>query len=169
MAKLDTARKKGLRWCLFCKIYSYILKGLKNLYGFDQWHADNPITCRPYKLYIANLLNGFNPKVVVEVGCGLGDIICATTAKKRYGLDPDQGAIGAAKLLHPFSDVRWLRGDLSNLNFVGEDNIDILVAVGWVHLVSPDYLKACILPHGHRIKYIILDKFTEWSTPPFRA
>lgn len=160
--KIGTARKKGLKWCIFCKGYSFILKHMQMIYGFDPWHSDNLTSCRPYKKYVAVLVSDLCPHKVVEIGCGLGDIISNIEAFEKFGIDPSQPAISAAKLLYPFSNTRWLVGDLSDLNQVS-GHIDVLLAIGWVHEVSADYLENLISPHVNRISYILLDKFNYWQ------
>jgi hypothetical protein len=105
--------------------------------------------------------------VVVEVGCGLGDIISNIKSPIRYAIDPDKGAIRAARIVNPLSDIEWIVGDLSELDRV-RDHIDVLLAIGWVHVVSPEYLKKLIAPHYPRIRYIVVDKFNEWDNPPFK-
>ena len=44
-------------------------------YGFHPWHAAAPLSARPYRRTVAEMVNGVNPEVVVEVGCGLSSIL----------------------------------------------------------------------------------------------
>lgn len=165
--KFLTVKRKGIKWCFFCKGQTIVLKALSKIYGFDDWHANNPPSCRPYKEYVANLVNHLKPRVVVEVGCGLGDILAMVNCKTKYGIDLDKGAIKAAKILHPFSHTMFIEGDLSKVSEI-KSRIDVLFAIGWVHLVSPKYLENEILKIKDNLSYIVLDRFVDWDNPPFK-
>ena len=47
-----------------------------------------------------DLVNALTPERVVEVGCGLGDILSRIEARDRFGLDEDANVIRAARFLH---------------------------------------------------------------------
>lgn len=162
--KLDTAKTMGLNWCVFCKGHSLLLKGLQRAYGFDPWHAINPTGCRPYKKHVADLVSALQPERVVEVGCGLGDILVKIRCSERIGIDPELAVLKAASLVHPFSSVRWIAGDLSGLAGVA-GRIDVLVAIGWVHGVSPENLERLFAPHLNRIRHVVVDAFNSDANP----
>ena len=100
--KLITARRKGLAWCILCKPQSFILNFIRIIFKFDRWHSDNGFYCRPYKKHVADFVSSLNPMCVVEVGCGLGDIISSIRCRNHIGIELDSIAINAAKLIHPF-------------------------------------------------------------------
>jgi SAM-dependent methyltransferase len=152
--KIQTARSKGLRWCVLCTSWKLALSAAQKLLRFDPWHATNHAECRPYKRFVAKLVSDQKPRTVVEVGCGLGDIVSLIEAKQKIGIDPDKGAITLARLLHPRSP--FIVGDLTALDQV-TGPIDVVLAIGWVHVVSPEYLSSALAPHLDRISYIILD------------
>jgi hypothetical protein len=53
----------------------FVLTLLQKLYGFDPWHAEAPLSARPYRYTVASLVNALSPDCVVEVGCGLASIL----------------------------------------------------------------------------------------------
>lgn len=169
--KLTTFRTeiaaKGLANCVLCRLTIAALYGVRLLFPFNYWHAANPAVCRPYKRFVANLVNQLEPRTVVEIGSGIGDIIAMVHAPVRWGIDPDAPALTAARLVHPFNGARWRQGDLSALNQIPE-RIDVLLAIGWVHHAAPEYLESLIRPHLGRIGFVIVDRFTDWADAPFK-
>ena len=157
LRKLRTLREKGLRWCLFCQLPALGLRGLRKVYPFHVWHADNPSGCRPYKRFVADLVSSLSPAVAVEVGCGLGDIIAMVRAAERHGIDPDRAAISAARIAHPLASVQWAVGDLATAARL--PRIDVLLAIGWVHEVSREYLREQLAPLLGKTRYVIVDEF----------
>lgn len=156
--KLRTMRSKGLRWCIFCQVPNVVLGRLGDLLGLHPWHVRNRTICRPYKKFVADLVNGLKPDTVVEVGCGLGDIIAMVKAEFRYGIDPESRAIQFAPFFHPFSGVKWLEGNLSTVESIS-GQIDVLFAIGWLHDYSPDWVRSMIEPYLARTSHIIVDRF----------
>ena len=174
--KIQTARRLGLRYCIMCKAVSFLVRQLEKIVRTDSgsWHSDNLYTCRPYKSHVVGLVTALNPNVIVEVGCGIGDIISNIRAHSKYGIDPDAGAIKLAKILHPFSGVKWTTGDLNNLKEVPGE-IDALILIGMLHYISPEFLEQVLLSQLSRIRYLILDQFNDemalpWSDdhPPYK-
>ena len=42
-------------------------------------------SCRPYKREVVDIVNSLRPNSVVEVGCGLGEIVGRACARERFG------------------------------------------------------------------------------------
>jgi hypothetical protein len=126
---------------------------LFRIYEFDAWHANSPLSARPYRLTVARIVNELKPTTVVEVGCGLGGIISNINAEKRYGYDIDVGVIRASRFLHS-NDITFIHGDLS---VVSLKQIDVLVLVNWIHDISPQMLEGLITPLLSRTHYLLLD------------
>lgn len=141
-----------------CRIDRVWLGGLRRVFGFDSWHADAPYSCRPYKRKVVELANAFELATVVEVGCGLGDILSRVRAAERFGFDSDSRVIRAARFLHPHK-AHWIHGDGARVAPaipVGR-RIDCLIMVNWIHNLSPEQLEALLLPLLPRTQYLILD------------
>ncbi|QNN65720.1 class I SAM-dependent methyltransferase [Sphingomonas rhizophila] len=125
---------------------------LAKRFGFPpKWH--NPTSARPYRLLVAEMINRRDPRVVVEVGCGLGAILARLKAPHRIGYDTDAGALRAARLLRS-GGIEFKQGSLAE---VGEPAMDILVLVNWIHDVSPADLREGIMPLIARTRFLMVD------------
>lgn len=143
---------------LQCRAARLWLHCLRFVFGFHSWHANAPYACRPYKRKVVELVDSLRPVTVVEVGCGLGDILSHVSAAKRFGIDPDPNVIRAARFLHP-RGARWIHGDAFSIEEAvpGNEEIDCIVMVNWIHSLSPEQLAALLSPLLPKIKYLILD------------
>lgn len=150
--------RTGVWTKLRCRIDRFGLAALRLLFGFDRWHASAPYTCRPYKQLVVELTNALQPTTVVEVGCGLGDIISRVNAVDRFGIDSDSQVIRAARFLHR-GRGRWIHGDGNRIQLVvpQERKIDCLIMVNWIHNLSCESLSELLLPVLPRTRYLILD------------
>jgi SAM-dependent methyltransferase len=126
---------------------------LARYYGFHPWHAASPSSRRPYRYVVAELVNSVAPQVVVEVGCGLGEILSRVRAAERYGYDIDAGVIRAARFLHG-PGITFVHGDASQ---VAQKNIDVLILVNWIHELGPSELEGLLQPLLGRTRLLVLD------------
>jgi hypothetical protein len=103
-------------------------------------------------------VNALQPAIVVEVGCGLGDIISRVNAVDRFGIDADSRVIRAARFLHRGRGF-WHQGDGDCVQRIvsQERTIDCLIMVNWIHNLSPERLSELLLPLLPRTRYLILD------------
>jgi hypothetical protein len=131
----------------------FALRLLQRLYGFNRWHADAPLSARPYRRTVAEIVNGLRLESVVEVGCGLGAVLSLVNARHRHGYDLDAGAIRAARLIRS-RDIFFTQGDMS---CVREHEIDVLILVNWIHDFSPEQLAIWLQPLIPRTRYLLLD------------
>ena len=132
---------------------SFALKLLRIFFGFHPWHADSPLSRRPYRRVVAELVNTLRPDCVVEVGCGLGSVLSLVNAKHRVGYDIDAGAIKAARCLRG-SSISFRKGDMSAIT---ETSIDVLILVNWIHDISPSILEEWLTPLLPFTAYLCLD------------
>ena len=76
---------------------------LQRVYGFDRWHVGHA-----GEVYAGDIVRSLNDwpadtrRAVVEIGCGLGDILRRLHFTERLGLDRDRGALDAARFLARF-------------------------------------------------------------------
>lgn len=85
-------------------------KILQKMFGFHKWHTI-PAEQRPYSMEVIKWCNRLLKKeskeninkIIIEIGCGLGDILAKLDAKEavKVGYDIDEKVIKAAKILHP--------------------------------------------------------------------
>jgi hypothetical protein len=150
--------RTGIWTKLRCRIDRLGLAVLRLPFGFDRWHVSAPYSCRPYKGLVVELANALQPTIVVEVGCGLGDIISRVKAADRIGIDSDARVIRAARFLH-WGRGFWFHGDGNCIKRVvsEERTIDCLIMVNWIHNLSPERLSELLLPLLPRTRYLILD------------
>ena len=132
---------------------SLALKLLQQMYGFHPWHASSPLSARPYRFTVAEMVNEVKPEIVIEVGCGLGSILSLVQAKTRHGYDVDKGVVQAAKILRS-KTINFTCGDMT---CVEAAQIDVLILVNWIHDFSPDQLEIWLLPLLPRTRYLLLD------------
>ena len=97
------------------------LKRLQMKYCFDSWHL-YPIEHRSYAIWIVNYINSRirTQNTVVEIGCGLGEIINAIKCKNKRGYDICNKAISAAKELFKNQLTNFEIGTFEDVN-----NLDI--------------------------------------------
>jgi len=131
------------------------------LFRFDYWHVGAAYHLKPYKKQVVDIVNSISPDVVVEVGCGLGDILSRTSARNKVGIDLDLNVIKAAKFIH--RKIYFICGSLNRLDdVVFESNvsdIDILVMCNWLHNVEFNEIKKSIhdLQSKVSVKYLLID------------
>ncbi len=135
---------------------------------FDAWHI-TPMEDRPYaeaacKEVNKLLKNSPGSLQVVEIGCGLGDILAKIDTKQKYkeGLDIGKAEIRAAKILHP--GIRFRQGSFSQ---VKNKKNAVLILLDFLHMVPEDILKKSMseLCSCNHIQYIVVDRV---QSPPYR-
>lgn len=124
--------------------YLLIRKILQKIYGFDQWHI-GPLQIREYALDIIDNLNNRREKQsIVEVGCGLGDIIRNVNFKSKLCLDSDEKVLSANRFLSYFQNVGGERIEFCKFDLLCDrlnGIFDVIVMVNWIHNVQPMVLK----------------------------
>lgn len=123
-----------------CVPYFRRYERLMEEFHFDPWHVQSPYPRRPYKSRVVALANGLAPDTLVEIGCGLGEIVARCKARRRFGFDSDANVIAAAEALHG-NGVVFAQGDLRQADHVSAavaSPIDVLIAVNWPHMLPFD-------------------------------
>ena len=140
---------------------------LYHSYGFDTWHIANGSRNRPYKKLLAAQINDLEGKLglAVEIGCGLGDILSQVDARKRIGCDIDAAAICAARIRNVFRDIEFRAGDYKCIT---EQKIDAVIAVNWIHGITPSELGTLAHAFSSRTRYFVFDKIDEAVLSSYR-
>ncbi|HEY8085591.1 MAG TPA: class I SAM-dependent methyltransferase [Methylophilaceae bacterium] len=140
---LEFRRRHGARRlasCIYCKL---LYRALQQIYRFDPWHASAPFACREYKVRAVDLASSTHSRVVLDIGCGLGDIIGRVRAEKRWGVDKSTAAIAAARRLFG-GRVCFAIGSLfapdEIANVVPDRPIDLVIITNWAHGVELEQL-----------------------------
>ena len=132
---------------------------LKWTFGFDIWHV-NRLADRPYARALIAHLNGRPASErgrVVEIGCGLGDIIRRLKYRERLGLDADAAVVRATTLLTMPQRLAGLR--IRRFMFPADSLVgryDAIVMVNWPHQFEApivrqavaDYVRDHLQPGG---------------------
>lgn len=136
-----------------------VRKLLRRMFGFDEWHI-SPYSGRAYAGFVVDQLNALPLRnSVLEIGCGLGDILRRLRFNQKRGLDQDPCVLNAASFITQFSNpgggqVIFEPAIFPNGPLVG--NFDAIVLVNWIHHLAPAVLKdglkqlfsANLNPHG---------------------
>ncbi len=115
-------------------------------FRFDRWHLGHPDEA--YVRPIVDFLNrrpAPDRRTIVEIGCGLGDILRRVRFRSRLGLDRDSRAVAAARVLAAARGQRALA--FRRFEFPDsplEGRYDAIVLVNWIHQVPPDLLGAML-------------------------
>jgi len=139
------------------------LHGVRLIFRFDPWHANSPVSARPYRTALAERINQLDPRHVVEVGCGLGAILAKLQAPERHGYDLDERVIRAARMLQD----RRIHFHVGGFEQVSAPTVDVLIAVNWTHDVSAEELRNALLPLLRRVRYLLVDAILP-GTPGYR-
>lgn len=104
---------------------------LQKKYDFDTWHI-SPYELREYAQVVVKYINEQAPieNEIVDIGCGLGEVIRNVNAPKKFGFDLSPAAIEVANLLDKKNSVTYSVG---TFNEVGSGRtIDYLVTLGFM-------------------------------------
>lgn len=119
---------------------------LYRLLRFDPWHLGHGGD--PYARAIVRFLNGRPPHLrdrVVEIGCGLGEILRRLRFRARLGLDRDPRVLRAARILvrlRGHRRIAFAAFEFPHSPLAGR--YDAIVLVNWIHQVPPEPLAAAL-------------------------
>lgn len=101
---------------------------LMKKYHFDTWHL-NPYEWKEYAQICVRYVNARNCNTVVDIGCGLGEILQHIKADKKLGLDLGEEVLMAARELHG-GEIDFKAGSFGELT---EKPIDYLITLNFMH------------------------------------
>jgi SAM-dependent methyltransferase len=128
---------------------------LHRAYGFDRWHVGH--AGEAYARDIVQALNAWPVsarETVVEIGCGLGDIVRHLAFRHRLGLDLDERVLAAARFLARFqrgTPPRFDRFDFPRSELSGVYNA--IIMVNWIHQIDPDTLGRAV--RAYRAQHLL--------------
>ncbi|WP_203973709.1 class I SAM-dependent methyltransferase [Planotetraspora silvatica] len=134
------------------------------VYRPEKWHLRGFHTTNYKKMAVALAHEVPAPlNVVVDVGCGLGEILNRVDAPRRIGLDVEPGVISWARLLQRFtrSDVEFRAGSFESLTPADPEVIDLVIALGWFHYMADEWIEDRMrtLLATRRVRYVMVDEF----------
>jgi hypothetical protein len=157
--KLNSVGVIGIIKCAISIMYLYFLK---KIYKFDSWHYTASYYCKPYKKQVVTILDEYNDLgSIVEIGCGLGDIVAHTKFDFKYGVDLSVPTVKCAKFLYG-GDVNFSVGSFGEAKSLLVDNnilSTVIVAINWTHNIEFDILSDAFrnLLKGIDEGYIVVD------------
>lgn len=112
------------------------------IFGFDRWHLFT-LTERSYAKDIIAYCNKRDVRnSLVEIGCGLGDMLRNVKFARCLGLDNDKNVLAAAALLNKLYFKRNIRLDIFHFPQSSlEGNYDVIIMANWIHHITPLVLK----------------------------
>lgn len=137
---------------------------LQFLYRFDRWHIYG--SSKPeYVKIVANLVNNLGDNLsVVEVGCGLGNIISIIKSPCKVGFDLDNNVIRAAKLTQSFRfkkfKVLFKQGSFSEALKLSPD---VLIAVNFIHNIPIENLLVELTPFTDQDTLVVIDAIESYK------
>lgn len=140
-------------------------------YHFAAWHL-SPYEWKKYAQECVHYVNKHGCKTIVDIGCGLGEILLHVNATKKIGLDLDEGAIMAARELCG-KTIIFEKGSFSDLI---QNSIDYCITLNFMHGgLESEWKKVYhLMAERNDIKHFIVDtvpdkafssatKFLNWS------
>lgn len=122
------------------QLKKFIFTMLQAKYHFHSWYL-TPINFKPYAVHTVKLVNRLiareNISSVVEIGCGIGEIINNVDAPVKYGYDIDENIIKAAEVVSR-NNVIFRQGQFGSIKL---KNIDILLTVNVLHSIAPEIVR----------------------------
>ena len=136
------------------RLHNIIIK----IFKISNWH-EMPINFKPYAIDIVNYINEYIKRTsgVLEIGCGLGDIIGNIDCSRKYGCDIDEKVARVASVLHP--SVNFAIGSMKNIKI--DENLDVVIMVNFIHRIPTKELKECIenMIVKNKVKMFVIDVF----------
>jgi len=161
MKLVSGIRRIGLRNASQGFAQAAMLALLQKVFGFNTWHSKSAFHLKPYKRAVVGQVNALQPSTILEVGCGLGDILSRLDARGLYGLDVEPAVVRAASFLHPtlHLSVSSLAECYERCNDWGLSEIDVLLMVNWPHTLPTHELlfELRCLTKSINVRRIVMD------------
>src|SRR5918992_1455238 len=108
---------------------------------YDRMHP--PGERSDFRFYLPMIMEA---RAVVDVGCGTGALLHmareAGHSGRLVGLDP---AIGMLELARRRSDIEWVRGDLSDVDYDREFELAVMTGHAFQELIADDEIRAAFV------------------------
>lgn len=116
---------------------------LQNRFQFESWHL-TPYQLRPYAWNLVRYINRLQGiESVLEIGCGIGDIIRNINSAKKYAFDISISAINCARYIDSKENggTQFFVGSFDDAVSIVPQHVDLLVTVNFIHNISDERLK----------------------------
>lgn len=161
MKKVKSKIKEvGFKNFIICVLKRLTLfKFLRWYYKLHEWFFTAGVyECNKYQQTVAAFANKLKPKVVIDIGCGIGEIISRIKADVKIGVDIDETAIEVARKLNILrrDNTVYVKGSFDILEKY--DRIDLVIITGFLFGIHPEELNKLIPLLKDKAKYIIVDE-----------
>ena len=139
--------------CFRLRLYFFLLC---LIFKFNKWHFRSTYYCSPYKKSVVDIINKNISKsdIVVEVGCGIGEIIRRINCRTRIGIDRCVNVINAAKFYNRKENINFISGSFNSIN----STFDHILLLNFTHEIPENklirILKAMISKHNPKTIFI---------------
>jgi len=112
-----------------------------------KWHLNATFEAREYKSQVIKIANMYDSNYVIEVGCGVGEILSRLNASQKYGLDINMDTLLLCKRLN--NNIKIIQTDIIKnnikiieiLNSIEQDETILIIMVNWLHQYSENQVK----------------------------
>ena len=133
--------------CFYQRIY-FRLKLSK--FNLDPWHKNGTFYCRKYKLFSLELINELKPKLYIDIGCGLGELLSRVDKKISYkiGYDKDTNISKIHYKLKP-KKFKYFASKTNLVNYVQKLDISnkelkVITMLNFAHNLSIREIKSLL-------------------------
>jgi len=134
------------------------------VFRFDKWHIQSNFYLRPYKKVVVKIVNIIKADCVIELGCGLSDILCRVNSKRKIGIDIDINVINACRFIHRYKNI-YYNNSILNLGQPQSDYTsnntykNLLICINFPHIYDWNTIEADIknLTNIYQINYLVID------------
>jgi len=117
---------------------------LRVFFRFDRWHLVSFYE-RPYARDIVEFANSrITRSSVLEIGCGLGDIVRRLDYPIRIALDNEEEVLSALIVLNKFQRIFASPIEAKFFDLISEQNTGVyslIIMVNWIHNIDPAILR----------------------------
>ena len=146
--------------CLFERfIYRFKFRN-QDIY---QWHLNGTFHCRNYKKVSLEIIESIKPKLFIDIGCGLGEILQRVSMDYRYkiGYDIDERLEKLYKKYY-INKYKFFTKEIQLFDYIkklnlSNNNSKVISMLNFIHLVSEEELNKMISKYYEKIgEYILL-------------
>ena len=127
---------------------------LTKKYKINNWHLYNTLNNRPYKKEIIDFCNQKNFKIVLDYGCGFGEIIKEIKSIKKFAYDSDPNIVKISNQLFNSNNINFLLAE--DLNIISKIKLDCVLFINFLHDYNEEKVEYIISQFSNS-RYILLD------------
>ena len=130
--------------------------------NIDNWHLNGTFHCRNYKILALEIIKNFNPKLYIDIGCGLGEILSRVSLNTNYKLGFDKDIyLQEAHFRLKKNKFKYFNNEdnmikhISKLN-LSKNDLKVISMLNFLHKISPEDFKNIINKYYEKFGSYIL-------------